>query len=230
MKVVEVYDKTYLTGGGVIRTKVAGVGINDADYQVDVKRELPPVNGKRKRKQVFLCHVYTTWKCILNRCYQGKHPNYADVSVCNEWLYFSNFKKWYDSQDYEVGMEVDKDLIFYQNKTYSPDTCVLVTKDVNQFLVTCEGGRGEYPLGVSKDNRNGKIRARAWGETLKGKSDWIGYFKTIGEAHKAWQKSKIETGWYLYNKQANIMVKQGLLRVISKLEFEMNNNIFTEDL
>lgn len=230
MKVVEVYDKTYLTDDGVVRSKVAGVGINDADYLVDVKMELPQIGGKRQRKQVFLCHIYNTWRGILNRCYKGKLKNYIGVSVCDDWLYFSNFKKWYDTQSYAAGKEVDKDLLFYQNKVYSPDTCVLVSKEVNQFLVTCNGRRGNYPLGVSKDNRNGKIRARVLGETLKGKSDWLGYFKSVEEAHRAWQKSKTETGWYLYNKQTDPKVQQGLLRVISKLEFEMNINRFTDDL
>lgn len=234
LKVIEVYDKTYLTSDGIIRKKVAGVGINDAEYRVDVKEELPAINGKRKRKQIFLCNIYTTWKGMLGRCYGEKtqHKNYTDVTVCDEWFYFSNFKYWYDSQDIHNKMhkEVDKDLLYYRNKVYSPETCVLVEKDVNQFLVTCEGRRGDYPLGVSLDSRNGKLRARAWGETLKGKSDWLGYFKTVEDAHKAWQRSKIETGLYLYNKETDLRVKQGLLRVIIKLENDLNNNLITEDL
>ena len=229
MKVIEVYENTYLTSDGKLRKKIYGVGINDADYVVDVKSELPAINGKRKRKQKFLCRTYTVWRSIIKRCYGASHPNYENVKMHEDWFYFSNFKKWYESQD-NKNKEVDKDLLYYQNKLYSADNCVLVDKEVNQFLVTRERSRGKYPLGVSLDKRSGLFRARSAGNILIGKSEWIGNFKTTEEAHIAWQKSKIEIAKWLYNKQTNPLVKKGLLRVINKLEYELCNKILTEDL
>ena len=72
---------------------VSGVGINDADYEV---QKYTVVSGKRKR--IWICPYYITWTHMLQRCYseksQLKHPTYKGCTVCDEWLIFSNFKTW----------------------------------------------------------------------------------------------------------------------------------------
>ena len=75
---------------------------------------------------------------MLQRCYSESHlvrqPTYKGCSVCEEWLTFSNFKSWMEQQDWE-GKQLDKDLLVYKNKIYSPETCVFVSSVINSFFV-----------------------------------------------------------------------------------------------
>jgi len=49
---------------------------------------------------------------MLTRCYYQKRldirPSYEECIVCEEWLTFSNFKKWTEQQDWE-DKQLDKD-------------------------------------------------------------------------------------------------------------------------
>lgn len=71
----------------------------------------------------------------LRRCYNKKSKGYSTygakgVHVCDEWLYFSNFKKWFD-ENYVDGLCIDKDIknILDENgnRYYSPESCIFVT-------------------------------------------------------------------------------------------------------
>ena len=67
---------------------------------------------------------YSTWSGMLERCSNSektyiKTPTYNDCFVCNDWLYFENFEKWYDENYYEIcgeKIELDKDILFPKNK------------------------------------------------------------------------------------------------------------------
>ena len=70
---------------------------------------------------------------ILERGYsklwKEKHPTYENVYVCEEWHNFQNFAKWYYNNYYSINeerMEIDKDILYKNNKVYSPDTCIIV--------------------------------------------------------------------------------------------------------
>src|SRR5690554_2242867 len=43
--------------------------------------------------------AYRLWKSILQRCYSkksiAKFPTYRGCKVCDEWIYFQNFAKWF---------------------------------------------------------------------------------------------------------------------------------------
>ena len=101
--------------------------------------------------------AYETWKNMLGRCYDKKyhkrHPSYIDCKVCNEWLNFQNFAKWYEENYYEVEGEkmcLDKDILVKDNKVYSPDTCVFVPQRINLLFVKNNKNRGDLPIGVNK--------------------------------------------------------------------------------
>ena len=68
---------------------VYGVGINDADYVVQKYETIVYVNGKRKRRLVWICPFYQSWKHMLQRCYSNKfkerNPTYEGCSVSEEW-------------------------------------------------------------------------------------------------------------------------------------------------
>lgn len=116
---------------------VCGVGVNDYEGSVYV-------NGKRMES-------YMTWHNMLERCYSTKYqrnkPTYIGCTVSNEWLSFSNFKKFYDA-NYREGFELDKDILFPGNKVYSKDTCVFVPQYLNNLLTDSGRARGDLPLGV----------------------------------------------------------------------------------
>lgn len=100
---------------------------------------------------------YNTWKGMLERCYnekkQEKNPTYEDVAVCNDWLNFQHFAKWfhknYDSS-YMKSWHLDKDILIKDNKIYSSTTCSLVPKEINNLLLRHQAKRGDSPIGVCK--------------------------------------------------------------------------------
>lgn len=111
---------------------VCGVGLNDI-----------PMSGK----SVALRY----WNNMLTRCYNPKYPrcknNNRNTFVCEEWLTFSNFKKWFD-ENYVKGYHLDKDLIQKGNRVYSPQYCCFIPGEINTALTICERSVKGLPLGV----------------------------------------------------------------------------------
>lgn len=100
---------------GYLRTKnkVNGLGVYDVDYVAKSK-------------------CYRKWKSILERTsptYSRKA--YENVNICEKWLTFSNFKRWFD-ENYVEGFAIDKDLLSTpDNKVYSPQTCCFLPRIIN---------------------------------------------------------------------------------------------------
>ena len=215
---------------------VYGVGINDANYVINIHEELPRINGKRNQKIIWWCPFYFRWKGMLQRCYSKscleRRSSYKGCSVCEEWLTFSNFKAWMEQQDWE-GKQLDKDLLVYQNKVYSPETCVFIDQRLNTFLTKSDKNRGDYPLGVSyyTDPKMINPSKHPYKATIcnRSKNVNLGYYLTPEEAHKAWQKAKIKKAQDLAMEQTDERVIQGLLRVADKIQYDLDNNLITED-
>ena len=206
---------------------VYGVGLNDADYAVDTR-----VGVKRS-----CCPYYRKWKGMLERCssekFKNKHDTYKDCYVCEEWLTFSNFKKWMETQDWE-DKQLDKDLLVYQNKAYSPETCCFLSKGINVFLTKNDKNRGLYPLGVCykiKSKKSISERTRPFMSTISISRNrkFLGYFNTPEEAHHAWQKAKIDLAEVLKKEQTDIRIIAGLQRIINKIQNDYDNNLETVD-
>jgi len=181
---------------------VCGVGVNDADYIVQ-----PTINGKRK-----CCPFYRKWKSMIVRCYddkfKSKFPTYIGCTVCEEWLTFSNFKRWMESKDWE-GKELDKDLLTKGNKVYSPASCVFISQKMNKFLTDSSLARGEFPLGVTFDKEAGKYRTQCQ-NPLTGKIERIGRFIDPESANEAWRKRKHELSCQLADLQKDERIAQSL--------------------
>lgn len=162
------------------RKSVYGIGINDADYMVQIM-----IDGKAVR-----CPYYVTWSSMIERCYskkcQEKHPTYKGCSVASEWLTFSNFKAWMVRQDWK-GNELDKDILIAGNKIYSSESCMFVSSQINSLLNDSRGKRGDFPQGVYFEKQCGKYRSRC---NVNGKLVSIGMFSEIEAAEIAYLKFK----------------------------------------
>lgn len=165
-----------------MRRLIYGVGINDADYATK-----PTIDGNQVN-----CPFYERWRSMLKRCYSEvwhkKYPAYSVCYVCEDWLTFSSFKNWMQQQDWK-GKELDKDVLIQGNKTYSPDTCIFVTMEVNKLLHVRTTIRGNLPQGVFLNKPSGKYYAQV---SLNATSKYIGTFDTTGQAREAYKVAKYE--------------------------------------
>ena len=163
---------------------VYGVGFND-------KTRPSSVDGKPVKE-------YDLWRSMLQRCFsekeQARFPTYKGCNVSDNFLHYSFFYDWCQKQ---IGFgkvdekgriwQLDKDLLFIGNKTYSETTCVFVPNEINTFLVDSGAKRGDYPVGVNFNKYHGKYNALC---SLNGKQQHLGYFDTPQEAFDAYKLFK----------------------------------------
>lgn len=194
---------------GVSSPNVFGVAFMDADYPVKIKKELPKVNGKRRRKTVWTCPYYQRWFSMLKRCYwEGSNIAYKDVFVCEEWLKFSNFRAWMETQDWE-GKHLDKDILG-NGKIYSPETCCFVPQRVNLLLIDAKASRGLYPKGVTL--HKGRYIARVG----DGKGNLnLGSYGCRTAAALAYHRGKLEVVKEVCSNLNDERVKDALIRRFS---------------
>lgn len=140
-------------------------------------------------KQTKIAH--DVWYNMLQRCYytkyQESHPTYKGCSVCDKWLYFSNFKKWFDN-NYIEGYVLDKDILVNGNKIYSPDTCCFVPQEINALIITRTSHRNKNIKGVSI-TKYGKYAAFIHKNK---KTVNLGHYDTLEEAFSVFQSAKAE--------------------------------------
>lgn len=180
-----------------------GVATNDANYITTFME-----NGKRIR-----CPYYRVWNHMIERCYSiklhKKRPSYVGCSVCDEWLYFSNFKLWMEKQDF-IGKDIDKDILFKGNKIYSPATCIFVTKAINS-LFTGKKINSLNKIGSSFDRKNNTYRSTC---RVNNKRVDLGCFKTENKAHEAYLKFKKAHVLKIAETQQE-PIKSALIRLVS---------------
>lgn len=172
------------------KSLICGWGINDVCHPV---HRTERVNGVQR--QLWVCPYYRDWKDMITRCFDNKRPTYENCSVCEHWKYLSNFIKWVDSQPNRdwINCQLDKDFVVTGNKIYSPDTCVYIPQNINTFINLRSNRRGAYMLGVcaARDSKINPYQAHC-NNPFTGRRDYLGYFPTELEAHKAWQYKKHE--------------------------------------
>lgn len=156
---------------------------------------------------------------MLHRAYDSKaqvrRPNYVGCSVFDEWLTFSNFKLWMETQDWE-GKQLDKDILVPGNKVYSPETCVFVTAVLNVFLTLRGSDRGAYLVGVNWHKASGKFVAQCSNPFTR-KREYLGLFHTEEAAHEAWRKRKHELACQYADMQTDSRVAKALRTRFSKV-------------
>jgi len=183
------------------RKLIQGKGINDATYNIEIIID-------RKR---ISCPYYKVWVRMLARCYNEKfhkkYPTYKNCNVSEEWLLFSNFRKWMETQDWK-DKHLDKDIILPGNKIYSPGTCVFITQSINNLFLGGTDNTRTYVKGVSFDKVNNKYRVNCC--LGNGVAKNLGRFDTLEEASKTYNNFKRNIIIVIANQQTNPKIKNGL--------------------
>ena len=132
--------------------------------------------------------VFGIWIGMIDRCYneniREKYKAYSDCLICDEWQCYQNFRRWYDKEFYNVGterMHIDKDILYKNNRVYSPNTCLLVPQRINMLFMHKPNKYG-LPNGIQPTD-SGKYYSKYNGKT-------IGTFDTVEEAAIAHDKEK----------------------------------------
>lgn len=182
------------------RKLIHGVAYNDADYRIVIKK-----GPKGCQVTLWRCPIYSVLVDMIKRCYSSNHlaacPWYEGCSVCDEWLTFSNFRRWMIQQDWE-GKELDKDLLVDGNKLYSPETCIFVDGVINGFLVNRKNHRGDYPLGSHLHRDTGKLCVQCK-NPFTGKKKYLGLYENPEDAYEAWRSFKHEIACKLSEAQTD---------------------------
>lgn len=131
---------------------------------------------------------YEYWHSMLNRCYgkRSYYNSYKEITVCDEWLCYANFKKWFDKNYYKVKnerMEIDKDIILKNNKIYSPNTCIFVPQKINNLFISINKKKAIY-----KNKSNTYYYYKR--DRKRQKNILVNNFKTYEEAYKDYKKQK----------------------------------------
>lgn len=167
---------------------VCGLGVTGLE-------EIKDKNGRQLKS-------YKTWHSMLTRCYDNREhnrfPRYKGCEVCKEWLFYPNFKKWYEENYYEIDNEtmcLDKDILVKKNKVYSPETCVFVPERINTLFIKKNANRGGCPIGVYWRNDIEKYQTNCSIfdiKTNKSKGKKLGCYNTPQEAFNAYKEAKEE--------------------------------------
>lgn len=176
------------------KSPIYGWGIND--WHEPISWVIIDSEGKSKLK---ICPIYTDWQSMLQRGFspllKSKRPTYEGVTVCEEWKYFSVYRKWVleeqPNKDW-INCVPDKDLLSGSSKIYSPNTVVYISGKINCFIIDRGNDRGKYMIGVGERRPNGKYRSYCSNPFTGKTREHLGYFTTELEAHLAWQSKKHE--------------------------------------
>lgn len=194
---------------------VHGFGVNDAKYRTSIYKT---VNGKQET--IWLCPFYSKWASMLKRCFcpkeHARYPTYIGSNVSDEWIYFSAFKEWMQSQPW-VGNHLDKDLLFPGNKTYSAEKCVFVPANINTFVCDTGSARGNQPIGVYFEEKSGRYRARCCNPFIK-KLECLGRYDNAQCAHEAWRARKHEHACRYADQQTDPRLAEALRKRYEKRE------------
>lgn len=211
------------------RKLIYGVGNKDVNYNTT---KWEKVSGKWK--MIWRCPYYRRWESMLKRCYssryQEKFPTYVGCIVCEEWLHFSKFKKWMESQDWE-GKHLDKDFLVEGNKVYSPSTCTFLPGELNNFILACTKVRGECPLGVYYKKRyKGMVNElnKPYMSYIRNQTSsviYLGYYFTPEEAHQRYLIEKLkQCEDYLTEFKSSPLILKGLTRIKNKIQYHIDTN------
>lgn len=129
---------------------------------------------------------YEIWNSMIKRAGSRmanthKTSTYQNCTICSSWESYDNFYEWvtsqigFNSKD-EAGKcyALDKDILFKGNKHYSPETCVFVPREINNFYTTRKRHRGDCLIGTTKKNSGFQVSLNLG----NGKSNYFGVYES----------------------------------------------------
>jgi len=168
---------------------------------------------------------YTRWVNMMDRCYgDSVTETYRDVRVCKEWKDFDTFHEWHkENNDPNRKLELDKDLLVFGNKLYSPDACVLVPKELNMLIVIPRVEKQRTLPGTYKTAFN-------YGASCNGIK--LGFYDTEEEAHRAWQMDMIRQllVWSKVYEETNPRLSSALLNRFRAVKQDVSIGAYTRCL
>lgn len=199
---------------GTSRAFLYGIGVNDSTVPI---REIQ--------------EEYRRWVHILNRCYgtlsKGSNPK---PQLDSRWLVLSNFLEWLYSQPNWRDYELHKGIKEAGNVIYSPELCVMVHPTIRRAFSSRQSNKKNVLHGVTTIKRaieNGNRAYCAQGRDCNGKNVFLGTFWTPEEAHRAWQKDKIEHLLECLSLTENEHVVNRVNREIKRIKEDIKHNRIT---
>lgn len=201
--------------------------MEDAETGRYIASKVSSVNGESVR---YFSRAALLWSDINKRCGNStsRNPRYAEVT--NDFLDFQDFAEWanseygYKKQDGDRMWAIDKDILLQGNKSYNANLCMFVPMQVNGLFVSNVAKRGNLPIGVSMDRNSIRASCRDYvdGKSL---SVHLGMFGSYHEAHRAWQKAKVQIIIKTANQyKDHKKLYYGLLERASQIESDILNN------
>lgn len=182
------------------RKLIYGVGINDG-----------PKGCANKQP------IYKRWKMMFERCYYEpflkRQSSYRGCSVDPEWHHYTTFHDWLIAQPNWENLELDKDLL--GSKSYSPETCLLIPKELNNVLISSYSKSGDLPLGVYWETERQKYTA---GVSYKGKRIFLGRYTTPELASAAYVSAKKKILLEILAELTDPKVKTALTKYIGEMK------------
>ena len=179
-------------------------------------------NGKR-----VLHNEYKIWSGIHKRVgnFDGKHPSYEDVTVCEEWWCYQNFAKWYNEHVYTLYDDflcIDKDILKPDSRIYSPQTCCLIPNSINEVFKDFRNYKNDdLPIGVTRRNDMRTVKYRARTTTIDEYNNVVYTSKTfdnIFDAFMFYKENKEKYIKYLAEKYKQVLPIDVYLKL---LEFKV---------
>ena len=143
---------------------------------------------------------YNMWKRVIN---DKQKIAYQDADICSEWEDYSKFKVWFDKNHTE-GKQLDKDILG-DGKLYSPETCCFVSLPINNFFA--------YMRRPYKPTYANKVYVASVRNSLTGKREYLGRYKNLEDALKAYWDRKCELAKELSVFEQDVRVKKVLLNL-----------------
>lgn len=171
--------------------------------------------------------AYLYWTDMLDRCYNpyslNKRNDYIDVFVCEEWLCFQNFAKWFYENYYECNgekMQLDKDILVKGNKIYSPQTCIFTPSRINMMFIKQKKHRGKCPIGVKYHKRDNKFEVNCSNKNKE--YQYLGRFDNEMEAFACYKNFKEKVIKQVADEYKDLIPKE-LYEALYKYEVEIND-------
>lgn len=115
---------------------------------------------KMEEKKLTRTEKHRKYSNMMTRCYNSSWQDrwgekYKGTTVCEEWLNDKeSFFDWMDMNYYEIEgqkMDLDHNILDYNNKEYSPDKSIIAPHDINVMYENLEVGT----TNITYNSRNG---------------------------------------------------------------------------